>query len=113
MSGGGEAVVDTKQLLVHLVDVDDEAPAGNAEGPPVGLTPLDEAVVMSAPQGSTPRGSYAPSRARRRVGPAAGDPAGFEGGHGDDGATPRPPVVCWPQRVAACPFAPWTSPPWG
>ena len=39
MSGGGEAVVDTKQLLVHLADVDDEAPAGSAEGPPVGLTP--------------------------------------------------------------------------
>ena len=41
MSGGaaGEAVVDNQQLLVHLADVDDEAPAGNAEGPPVGLTP--------------------------------------------------------------------------
>ena len=54
--GGGEAVVDNQQLLVHLADVDDEAPAGNAEGPPVGLTPLDEAVV----QESTPRGSDAP-----------------------------------------------------
>ena len=41
MSGGaaGEAVVDNKRLLVHLADVDDEAPAGSAEGPPVGLTP--------------------------------------------------------------------------
>ena len=79
MSGGaaGEAVVDTKQLLVHLADVDDEALAGNAEGPLVGLTPLDEGVVMSVPQESTPRGSYAPSRARRRVGPAAGRPGGL------------------------------------